>query len=59
MGIRDPLKVVRLPFRHTCARCGQSADQPHHTERQCIRAIDAEMRRTVDHYRTLTKGLHA
>jgi hypothetical protein len=49
------MSVMPFASRALCPRCGLSADRPHDTERECIRAIDAEMRVVLNRSRALTR----
>jgi hypothetical protein len=49
------MSVTPFACHSFCPRCGLSADRTHDTERECIRAIDAEMRVVLDRGRALTR----
>jgi hypothetical protein len=55
MSVLQPIKVVKFEPPGRCAKCGLTCDGPHETPRDCLRAIDAEIRPLLQHYRTLTR----
>jgi hypothetical protein len=54
VGSRPPADVVLLVSNSTCPRCGLLTEDPHRTERDCIRALDFELRSVIKRYRALT-----
>lgn len=47
--------VIRLRPLHLCARCGTSAATPHTDDRECIRAIDAELKALIHRAQRLNR----